>query len=60
MATLSTRLQALEKRLDSMTVPKPYLVLFADNKDQCNFLASQYSPDSNIIFILTIDGRKES
>lgn len=58
MASLQSRLESLEKRLELLEAPEPYLVLSANSQEECDTLTEQ-NPGRKIIFITIACGRKD-
>jgi hypothetical protein len=57
-ARLSSRIEALEKRLESLEKPEPYLVLSANSQEERDTLTQQ-NPGRKIIFFVVVCGRKD-
>lgn len=58
MASLESRIEALEKRLESLEAPEPYLVFQVDSQEQQDELAALHA-GRKIIFCYTVCGRKD-
>lgn len=58
MSSVRSRIESLEKRLELLEAPEPYLVLSANSQEERDMLKQQH-PGRKIVFVFVVCGRKD-